>query len=1116
MAMQSLLLPIVSLFKSQGIASARQALFGLNKDFTNFASNVGRAAGAFAAFQGLASAREFAVQSVETTQRFERNLLALQQVFEEITPQLRSFTREVENYGLSQSRAAQASVFLGSVLKQYGFSTQEAADETERLVKLSQDLATTYGYDVQEALLAVTALFRGEFDPIEKFGVAMKQSEINARLAADGLANLEGEALNYASAQTRLTMLFERAGDSVGAYSRASDTLYVAQQQLAAVTENLQVAFGSSLQQPIAEIINQFTELAQTYGPDVADIGRAIGSAIEGLTPLFKQLSETFFLLLAPLETVVRFLGLLGTIFSAVLSPALMLINGALRDFNTLLNFLAITTDEWVASLGGVEVAGSGVLRWLNDVLDLDKTITFFDGLSNSVRDAFESMEDYVDKTRNNEFTEASRDAAMLRNAIQNTSMATEEAGEQLEPYLINLQNLGLYSKDAEGNLSGLALAFSEIETAAEQSKASEALEDIGFSAAQIEEILTRPDWQQIFGQISELARLTALDMTKLSYAGAVFVSNSIDALETLIAEGFGGLTTGSGAAAKDFVKEFFTGIDEEVEKQTARRQLARMGASEGLIEAILGAGEWEKVFDSIVSSGIAQLNTLQQRFNRTAAGLDELNRLQEESKRVAEEAQEAALEAAEALRRQEEEYANLISRLEEFKSSISGLALGGILSTYESEVGRFEASIISSFEKIQSSLVSALENGNIFQMAFNQLQAFANQEQQALQQIARQRDQLAAKGDWIEGLLREYRQAFQGALSLTNALNAVEERTREVVVTETRRGVLQVGDSLRNLTVQIQRTYTETISETANKTEALVKHFQDITMKARAFAQNLQALKQLGLDPMLFNQLVQAGVEAGGETAQALVDGGADTIGEINSLFQEIGQLGIDVGESVAEDFYATGEGFASALLAGIRSQQAAFEETARQMASAFEQNFGGQVNTAVGQVAEVANLSNQLSAFEQEQQRIANRIAEQEAILTGGTAGPGARAWAEKKLESYLEQLDNVQDAISGTQGAINQIQVTPLASGGIALGAALAMIGEGGPEAVIPLDKLDAMMNQPVSGGDTNITINVTAGNRAGGVAAGEAIITALKSYGLANGPVNSYLGTSQVTL
>jgi hypothetical protein len=41
------------------------------------------------------------------------------------------------------------------------------------------DLAATYGYDVQEALLGMTALFRGEYDPIEKFGVAMKQNEIN-------------------------------------------------------------------------------------------------------------------------------------------------------------------------------------------------------------------------------------------------------------------------------------------------------------------------------------------------------------------------------------------------------------------------------------------------------------------------------------------------------------------------------------------------------------------------------------------------------------------------------------------------------------------------------------------------------------------------------------------------------------------------------------------------------------------------------------------------------------------------------------------------------------------------------------------------------------------------
>jgi hypothetical protein len=46
--------------------------------------------------------------------------------------------------------------------------------------------------------------------------------------------------------------------------------------------------------------------------------------------------------------------------------------------------------------------------------------------------------------------------------------------------------------------------------------------------------------------------------------------------------------------------------------------------------------------------------------------------------------------------------------------------------------------------------------------------------------------------------------------------------------------------------------------------------------------------------------------------------------------------------------------------------------------------------------------------------------------------------------------------------------------LAEGGIVNSATLAMIGESGPEAVIPLSKLGGM------GGGSNITVNVTSAN------------------------------------
>jgi len=68
--------------------------------------------------------------------------------------------------------------------------------------------------------------------------------------------------------------------------------------------------------------------------------------------------------------------------------------------------------------------------------------------------------------------------------------------------------------------------------------------------------------------------------------------------------------------------------------------------------------------------------------------------------------------------------------------------------------------------------------------------------------------------------------------------------------------------------------------------------------------------------------------------------------------------------------------------------------------------------------------------------------------------------------------------------------------LAEGGIVDSATIAMIGEAGPEAVIPLDKLD-------QGGSTyNITVNAGVGDP---VRIGEEVVNTIKRYERVSGPV-----------
>lgn len=85
------------------------------------------------------------------------------------------------------------------------------------------------------------------------------------------------------------------------------------------------------------------------------------------------------------------------------------------------------------------------------------------------------------------------------------------------------------------------------------------------------------------------------------------------------------------------------------------------------------------------------------------------------------------------------------------------------------------------------------------------------------------------------------------------------------------------------------------------------------------------------------------------------------------------------------------------------------------------------------------------------------------------------------------------NIPSWVPGVGGKSFDVPNIPkLADGGIVTGPTLALIGEAGPEAVVPLSKLSNM------GGNTNVTINVQGADP-------QAVVDALRTYMFRNGSV-----------
>jgi hypothetical protein len=289
----SLVLNVEILGEYKNLTKATQgAQKTLEKLGTSF-KKVGAAVGKTVAGIGIGLGAAVASQikpAIDAASDLEQQYGALDSVFKDIAPSMKQFASEQYRIGLSTADAARSMTLLGSQLKGYGLPVDEAASKTQELTLLAADLAATFGGTTADAVTSISALFRGEYDPIEKYGVAIKKSDVNARLAAEGLDKLEGEQLKMAEAQTALTLLFEKTTDAQGQANREMDTAAARSERLKATFENLQAEMGNQLLPIFVDVVTYITEtIIPAFQDFYAELTDPSGEAMQQMQNLGDQ-----------------------------------------------------------------------------------------------------------------------------------------------------------------------------------------------------------------------------------------------------------------------------------------------------------------------------------------------------------------------------------------------------------------------------------------------------------------------------------------------------------------------------------------------------------------------------------------------------------------------------------------------------------------------------------------------------------------------------------------------------------------------------------------------------------------------------------------------------------
>lgn len=101
-----------------------------------------------------------------------------------------------EAVGLSEERFNALGIVTGSFLQNLGYDSQTAAQETINLTERASDMAAVFNTDVDQALQAIQSGLKGEFNPLEQFGVKMNQAAIDAKALEMGLVDTEVSMLD--------------------------------------------------------------------------------------------------------------------------------------------------------------------------------------------------------------------------------------------------------------------------------------------------------------------------------------------------------------------------------------------------------------------------------------------------------------------------------------------------------------------------------------------------------------------------------------------------------------------------------------------------------------------------------------------------------------------------------------------------------------------------------------------------------------------------------------------------------------------------------------------------------------------------------------------------------
>jgi predicted translin family RNA/ssDNA-binding protein len=207
-----------------------------------------QAIAAAAGFMAFDAAVQGIQKVISASSELEQAVGATSAIFKNYDAAISEFAaNSAQQFGLSEAAFRNMAVLIGAQLKNAGVPMDQLVDKTVSLIGLGSDLAAMYGGSVADAIGAVSATLRGEFDTIERYGVSLTAQAVAQEAVTSGLATSKNEVSDYAKKMSVLAIITRQTADASGQFAREADTTAGKTQRAGAELENMAAKIGDAV-----------------------------------------------------------------------------------------------------------------------------------------------------------------------------------------------------------------------------------------------------------------------------------------------------------------------------------------------------------------------------------------------------------------------------------------------------------------------------------------------------------------------------------------------------------------------------------------------------------------------------------------------------------------------------------------------------------------------------------------------------------------------------------------------------------------------------------------------------------------------------------------------------